>query len=245
LGWLNFFNEILYNWLPWLNFFNEVFFIQFFIYYVIYLIFFTNNLYFSLFYLFFQFFLLGLYISFYNLELFTAFLWLTECVIIFITILFLFYLNVFGDSIKINFILFSFKYFGIFLSFFLITSIFINPFELEFFLSYNFKIDLLTDDYYDSLFNTKLNDLFSLYMSYYSFNSFEFLIIGVLLLVASLVCVNLNKFNSNLKLNSYYDFFVIFDFFEDFLNFSFLRKQNLVDQTIQKSSIRFFRKKSK
>jgi hypothetical protein len=110
-------------------------------------------------------------------------------------------------------------------------------------LSFNFKINSLIEDYYESLFNNKLNDIFSLYITYYSFSSFEFLIIGFLLLIASLVCVNLNKFNSNLKLNSYYDFFVIFDFFEDFLNFSFLRKQNLIDQTIQKSSIRFFKKK--
>jgi len=107
----------------------------------------------------------------------------------------------------------------------------------------NFKLNYLIEDFFESLFNDKSNDLFSLFLSYYSINSFEFLMVGVLLLIASLVCVNLNKFNSNLKLNNYYDFFVLFDFFEDFLNFSFLRKQNLSDQTLQFSSIRFFKKK--
>jgi len=107
----------------------------------------------------------------------------------------------------------------------------------------NFKLNYLIEYFFESLFNDKSNDLFSLFLSYYSINSFEFLMVGVLLLIASLVCVNLNKFNSNLKLNNYYDFFVLFDFFEDFLNFSFLRKQNLSDQTLQFSSIRFFKKK--
>lgn len=156
----------------------------------------------------------------------------------------LFYLNVFNDSIKLNFVLFSFKYFGVFFSFLIFTLFFIQPYEFEFLLPLNFKINYLIEDYYEALYNTKLNDLFSLYISYYIFNSFEFLMLGILLLVASLVCVNLNKFNLNLKLNNYYDFFVIFDFFEDFINFSFMRKQNLVSQTIQKSSIRFFKKKT-
>lgn len=216
---------------------------QFIICYILYLIFFINNLYFSLFYLFFQFFWFGLYLSFFNTELFTAFLWLTECVIVFITILLLFYLNVFGEQLKMNFVIYSFKYFGCFLGFFFLISYFIFPFEFETFLPINFKLNYLIEDFFESLFNDKSNDLFSLFLSYYSINSFEFLMVGVLLLIASLVCVNLNKFNSNLKLNNYYDFFVLFDFFEDFLNFSFLRKQNLSDQTLQFSSIRFFKKK--
>ena len=229
--------------MDWLNFFNELFLLQFIIIYILYLIFFTNNLYFSLFYLFFQFFLFGLFLAFFNLELFTAFLWLTECVIVFITILFLFYLNVFGDKIKLNFFFFSFKFFGCFIGLLFILNLYVYPYEFELFLPLNFKLNYLIEDFYEALFNDKLNDFFSLFLGYYVFNSFELILIGLLLLFASLVCVNLNKFNSNLRLNNYYDFFVIFDFFEDFLNFTFLRKQNLNDQTIQPSSIRFVKKK--
>jgi len=163
--------------------------------------------------------------------------------VVFITILLLFYLNVYGDTFKINFFFLSYKYFGIFVSFFLFTTIYVQPFEFEFFLPSNFKINFLVEDYYEALFNEKSNDIFVLYISYYFINSLEFLLMGFLLLMGSLVCVNLNKFNNNLKLNNYYDFFVLFDFFTDFINFSFMRKQNLVDQTIQKSSIRFFKKK--
>ncbi len=90
-----------------------------------------------------------------------------------------------------------------------------------------------------------MNDLFGLFISYYYVNSFEFILIGLLLLFISLVCVNLNKFNKNFKLNNYYNLFTLFDFFNDFINFFFLRKQNLVDQEIHPASTRIFKKKHK
>lgn len=88
-----------------------------------------------------------------------------------------------------------------------------------------------------------MNDFYGLNLSYYLINSFEFILIGLLLLFASLVCVNLNKFNKNFKLNNYYSLFTIFDFFFDFVNFFFLRKQNLVNQENSSSSTRVFKKK--
>jgi hypothetical protein len=88
-----------------------------------------------------------------------------------------------------------------------------------------------------------MNDLFGLYLGYYIINSFEFILIGILLLVGSIVCVNVNKFNKNLKSNSYYDLLVVFDFFDDFVKYLFMRKQNLIDQTLHPSSTRIFKKK--
>jgi len=101
------------------------------------------------------------------------------------------------------------------------------------------------DNYFEALFNCKMNDFYGLYISYFCVNSLEFVSVGLLLLFASLVCVNLNKFNKNFKLNNYYDLFTVFDFFFDFINFFFLRKQNLVDQESSPSSTRTFKKKSK
>lgn len=189
------------------------------------------------------FFYLGVFLSIFNLELFTAFLWLTECVIIFVSILFLFYLNVYGNVNKLNINIFSFKYYGIFLSFFLLSFIYINPSELEFYLPNEFNSIFLWDDYYESLNNNKMNDLFGLYISYYFINSFEFIVVGLLLLIASVVCVNLNKFNKNIKANNYYELITLFDFFEDFVKFVFMRKQNLVDQSISSPSTKVFKKK--
>jgi ABC-type transport system involved in multi-copper enzyme maturation permease subunit len=88
-----------------------------------------------------------------------------------------------------------------------------------------------------------MNDIFGLYISYYILNSFEFILIGVLLLIGSIVCVNLNKFNRNLRANNYYELLTLFDFFDDFVKFFFMRKQNLTDQTIHPSATRIFKKK--
>ena len=50
-----------------------------------------------------------------------------------------------------------------------------------------------------------MNDLFGIFLSYYYLNSIEYLLIGLLLLIASMVCVNLNKINKGFKFNNYYD----------------------------------------
>lgn len=230
---------------PFLNFLNDFFFLQFIILYILYNIYYTNNLYFILFYIFIIFFLIGLFISLYNLELFTAFLWLTECVIVFISVLFLFYLNVYGNIFKINMKIYSFKYLNVYAGFFCLTTLMTFYFELENLFINELNSILIWENYYESLFNSKMNDFYGLYISYYLINSFEFVLIGFLLLFASLVCVNLNKFNKNFKLNNYYDLFTIFDFFFEFVNFFFLRKQNLVNQENSSSSTRVFKKKIK
>ena len=190
------------------------------------------------------FFLIGVFISLYNLELFTAFLWLTECVIVFISVLFLFYLNVYGNIFKINIIIYSFKYLNVYLGFFCLNTFLIFYFELESFFINELNSINIWENFYESLFNNKMNDFYGLFLSYYFINSFEFTLVGFLLLYASLVCVNLNKFNKSFKLNNYYSLFTIFDFFFDFINFFFLRKQNLVNQENSSSSTRVFKKKS-
>lgn len=243
IGWLKNVLDVINLWWPWIDLFNDSFILQFLIIYSLYIIYSTNNLYFVLFYIFILFFYFGIFLSLYNLELFTAFLWLTECVIIFVSILFLFYLNVYGNANKLNINVFSYKYFGLFISFVPASLIFVNPSELEYYIPNEFNIIFLWDDYYEALNNSKMNDLFGIYISYYLINSFEFIIIGLLLLIASVVCVNLNKFNKNIKANNYYDLLTLFDFFEDFVKFIFMRKQNLVDQEISSPSTKMFKKK--
>ena len=245
MDWLYNLNYIFFNWWPWFNFFNDIFLLQFLIIYTIYLIYYTNNLYFILFYLFLEFIYFGLFLSLYNLELFTAFLWLTECVIIFVSILFLFYFNIYSNFNKLDLYFYSFKYFGFFIGFFFLSILYIFPNEIEFLLPNELNFFFLWDDFYESLFNLKFNDLYGLFLSYYYINSLEFIIIGILLLFASMICVNLNKFTKNIKFNNYYDFLILFDFFNDFVNYTFLRKQNLNDQTIAATSSRFFKKKIK
>lgn len=76
-------------------------------------------------------------------------------------------------------------------------------------------------------------------------NSVEFIIIGLVLLVGSLICVQLNKFIKTNKTLSYVSFFDIFDYFKDISKILFLRKQNLVDQILSPSSTRSYKKKIK
>jgi hypothetical protein len=88
-----------------------------------------------------------------------------------------------------------------------------------------------------------MNDFTHLLISYYSINSFEFLIVGLILLVGSVLCVNLYKNNKNVRLQSYGNFFNFFNFFTDSVNYNFIRKQNLNNQNKTTPSTRIFKKK--
>ncbi len=90
-----------------------------------------------------------------------------------------------------------------------------------------------------------MNDFTPLTLSYYSINSIEFIIIGLLLLLGSVACVNLYKSNKNFTIIKQSNILNMFDFFKDFINFSFLRKQDLNNQTNINSSIRSIKKKFK
>lgn len=88
-----------------------------------------------------------------------------------------------------------------------------------------------------------MNDAIGLMISYYTVNSLEFILIGLILLIGSLVVVNLNKLNKNVKYPQYNSFLEIFNFFKNWVNSFFLRKQNLTDQEMASASTRSFSKK--
>lgn len=223
-------------------FFFENFLLQFFIIYVLYLLAVNNNLYYILLYIFVEIVLFGLFICLYQLELFTGFLWVAEFTVVFISVVLLFYLNVDGLHLKylnnINNILYYLPTLLLFVLFFNLD--FYN--ELELYLPIELNIIDTYDDYYEALNNTILNDFTPLTISYYSINSFEFIAIGLLLLLGSVACVNLYKSNKNHTIIKQSNLLNVFDFFKDFLNFSFLRKQNLNTQTNINPSLRSIKK---
>lgn len=226
-------------------FFLENFIIQFFILYLMYLIIVNNNLYYVLLYVFIEIVLFGLFICLYQLELFTGFLWVAEFTIIFIAVVLLFYLNVDGLHLKynnnINNILYFLPTIILFLLFFNIDYFS----ELELYLPLELNYIDYYDDYYEALNNSIMNDFTPLTLSYYSINSIEFIIIGLLLLLGSVACVNLYKSNKNFTIIKQSNILNMFDFFKDFINFSFLRKQDLNNQTNINPSIRSIKKKFK
>jgi len=201
----------------------------------------NNNIYYTLFYMFVYFFLVGLFLSFFQLEFFTGFLWLIELTIIFVYLLLLFYLNFKGN---IN----NFKKENKFLlNAALLIIVFVTNLlfykDSESSIKDEFINVLLWEDYYECLSNYNMNDFQSLLISYYYFNSVEFIITGVILFFGSVVCVNLFKINKADQNNNTYDFISTFDFFLNNISFVFLRKQNLVNQNLTIPGIRFIKKK--
>lgn len=234
--------ELLLNffWWPWISFFSDLWFLQFCIVYVFYLIVVSSNVYYILLYLFFEIFLFGVFLAVIQMELFTGFLWVAEFTVIFISTILLFYLNssgYFEKKIKLNY---NYYYAGIFLLIFLNYE---NHSEFESYLPVELNIIDLWDDYYEALYNTNMNDFMGFFVSYYYLNSFEFVLVGVLLLIGSVACVNLFKVNKLNRVAAFDGFFKIFNFFKDFCDYIFLRKQNLNKQNNATSSTRIFKKK--
>jgi len=163
--------------------------------------------------------------------------------VVFISILLIFYLNVYGSRVKLNNFYFNFKNLLTVITFILFLKNYLLPSEIEFFLPAGFNSINMWDNFYESLYNTVTVDLYGLFINYYFLNNFEFIFIGLLLLVGSLVCVNLNKFSKLNKINSFNELFLVLDFFKDFVKFIFMRRQNLIDQENYKSATRIFKKK--
>lgn len=224
-------------WWPWLSFFNLNWILQLSIIYLSILIFFYNGIYYVLMNIFINFVLIGIYLSLLQLDLFTAFLWLLEFTIIFIFLLLLFYLNIKNSTHKNK--KKHYTFFILFLFFFLniISSIKDQCANIN---SYYFN---LIDNFYEGYKTYIKNDFFGIFISYFYLNSLIFLIIGFLLLVGSVICVNFFKKKKEINSQNYNSYLNSFNFLKDFLNFDFLRKQNLVNQGNEKSSIKIFKKK--
>lgn len=229
------------NWWPYITFWSDTFFLQLCFIYLFFLILVSKNIYYVLLYLFIQIFFFGIYLGISNLEFFTGFLWVLEGTVIFIFLLLLLYVNFKGyiNNYDMNTFMFN-KLIYVFTI--LLFSIFFFNTE-EDFLTSNFTTSFLWDDYYESIYNTNMNEFTQLLLSYYSFNSLGFVIIGMILLVGSVVCVNLFKVNKSYRLYSYNTFFSFFSFFSDSVNYNFIRKQNLHNQSMAIPSTKLFKKK--
>lgn len=86
-----------------------------------------------------------------------------------------------------------------------------------------------------------MNDIFGLYLSYYSFNSPLFFLFGCLIFVATLVCINLLRAVRIQSQQSVISMEYIYKFFKDLVGFEFLRKQNMSHQNRRKPVTRIVR----
>jgi len=71
--------------------------------------------------------------------------------------------------------------------------------NLNFFLPILFNYIDIWEDYYEAIANSNMNDFLLMFISYYTVNSIEFLLVGFLLLIGSIVCVQLNKAQKKFK----------------------------------------------
>ena len=203
-------------------------------------IYFYKNIFYILLYTFINFFLVGIFLSIFQIELFSAFLWLVECSVLFVFLLLLFFLNIKGDFTYT----FSQVYLYIFSLFLFIYFILISKYtdsDSMYLLDMSFYG--LVENYYEAFSNNITNDLFGFSISYYFLNGVEFIFIGFLLLVGSVICVNLFQMNINIRSQTYNNYISIFSFFTDFTSFFFIRKQNLIKQGNNKASLKIFKKK--
>ncbi len=182
-----------------------------------------------------------LFLSLIQTEIFGAFLFLTEAVIVFVILMLIISLTEYDLRVDVTSQL---KNLYLVLLFVFFSSYnMLLPSELEFYLPELFIDQFLWDDWYEALNNDKTNDLYAVYLSFYLVNSLEFVCVIYLLLVGSLICVNMNKVLKSNKSFNYKNMFDLFDIFKDSIMMLFLRNQNLVDQATTKASSRFFKKK--
>jgi hypothetical protein len=238
---MTFYSNLFLYWWPYISISSDIFLLQFVVLYLLFLILSTKNIYYILLYVFLQIFVFGVYLSLLQLELFTGFLWVIECTVVFIFLIVLFYTNFKGYINDFDTKIFFFNKYVYMLIFFLLNIMYFYDFENYIWEELN--IFLFWEDFYEAYNNTNMNDFSVLLVSYYTVNSLEFLIIGSILLIGSIICVNLHKMNKNKRVESYGNFLTFFNFFKDSVNYIFTRKQNLHNQNIATPSTKIFKKK--
>jgi len=211
--------------------------------YILYLVYTANNYYYTLFYFFISFFYIGFFLCFYQLDFFVGFLWLTECLVVFVFLLLLFYLSNPGNFNKFKEHLIKFYVLGGFVGVCIMSGNFLIFSENEWVLPIEFDIIELWEDYYEALNNSVMNDAVGLMISYYLVNSLEFILLSIILLIGSLIVVNINLIFKKIKYPLFNTFFEVLGFLKVWIAGFFIRKQNLTDQEFVKASTRSFSKK--
>lgn len=233
--------DILNFWFPWVSVSLEVVVLQFYTIYTLRLVYASKNVYYTLLYVCFLFFLFGIYLSFFQVEIFTGFLWLLELTILFVYLLVLFYLNFKGYTSRLPSDEYYLGRYSFFLFYILVGCLYFGasegcvPDELLF--------TCLWENYYESLVNFTMNDFSLFLLSYYYFNSLEFFFVGLILLIGSIVCINLYRSTKETLPVTTLSMLKNFDFFKDSWKYDFLRRQNLTNQNLTIPATRVISKK--
>ncbi len=233
--------KIIFLWFPWHSFFNYL--TLFGIIYMLTLlsIYNTDNNYYTILYLIFLVFLFAANLVILDLDIFAGLLLLIESVVV----LMLFFLTIYiTPNVIINVKNQKWKLYStlFIVLFFLSYYSYVNLSELVF---SDFSItSYFLDDFYEALNEFHITDLTGIYINLYITNSTLLVVIGLLLLIASIICVVLVSFFTKLRNFNFKNFLDIFEIAKTCYSFIFLRKQNLAKQGRSNVSTRIFNKKS-
>lgn len=179
------------------------------------------------------------------MEVYTGFLWVIECVVVFALILLFISekpTNNWQESLdRVNSLVYPLLLGLIILG----ESYNYNTASSETLTTLLLNVNGYWEQYYEALQNFNANDLIATLISYYSYNAYLLIILGFLILIASVILIILNKLITTSSIQSLDSFLHIFNFFKNELTVFFLRQQNLINQQNKTTSTRFLKRKQK
>ena len=226
-------------WFPWLNFYTENVILQLLFIFAVLLFVLASTLYYASLYMFLFILIMGIFLAYYNLEVLSGFLLVVEFTAFFVIILFLLALNFEGKLLNRDVTWVTF-FIPLSLVYLFCLYVFSKPASLDF-----LNASYYWDDYYADTADDVINDIAGLYLSFYNFNGFLFFLFGLLLFFATLVCVTLFRVVRTRTQEHLVSMQYVFNFFKDLVNFEFLRKQGMTNQTRRRSVTRLVRFKQK
>ena len=207
-------------WFPWDSFFNYITILSMFYILTFLSIYNTENTYYLVLYLIFLVFLFASTLLLADLDIFAGLLLLIESVVVLMLFFLIIYLtpNI-AFTAKIN----HWKIWILLVIVFMLLSLF-SYVNLGVTHSYTFFNGVaILDDFYEALNDVFVGELTGVYVSLYWTNSLLLLIIGVLLLVASIICVVLVSFFTKLRNYNYKSFLNFFSVAKNCYSFILLR----------------------
>lgn len=233
------FNTLLV-WFPWESFFTYITVLSILYGLTLLSIYNTENVYYIVLYLVFLVFLFASTLVLLDLDIFAGLLVLIESVVVLMLFFLIIYLT---PNITFNTKINSWKLTTITIIFItLLSNISYMNFN-EIFSAPFLNSTIVLEEFYNALHDLFISELTGIYISLYWTNSLLLLVIGVLLLIASIICVVLVSFFTKLRIFNYQTFFQFFDIAKSCSAFIFLRKQNLSKQGRGVASTRIFSKK--
>lgn len=228
-------------WFPWQSFFSYLTVFGLLYTFTLLAIYNSDNNYYIVLYTIFLMFLFAANLVALDLDIFAGLLLMIESVVILMLFFLIIYLT---PNISFNTKNQKWKVYIVLLIVITITTIY-SYMNLGAYWFYPFSINsLFFDNFYEALHDLYVNDLMGIFVSMYITNSLLLVIIGLLLLIASIICVVLVSFFTKSRNYSFKNFLNIFTIFKTCYSFIFLRKQNLAKQGRSTASTRIFNKKT-